>query len=352
MNCKIQSYLYLIILNIIFFNSINSFEKNNLNEIIIIKKKLQKKNDKFPGLNEIIEKKIFELITYIPQYYCTAADSKFYIPLKNLIGSIHKTNFDHLNEIAVYDLGLSNAQINDLSNMEKVKVYKIETTNSDLLTLFKTDKYGRLVKGCFAWKPVVIKQALEKFPYILWIDAGSTILKDLNFLFEYIEENGYFLQYNPVGLNYNVDNRITKIVLDNIVSKLTIENQKKILDPSQIMIDAGMQGLSRKLLRNYVIPMYVFSKNIELFKDDGTAKFGFGQARHDQTLFTILALNLNLEIHPLGWFQLRTKSGDHRLHIQWTKKDLVPESIIFRGPRRYEADYYRDREMKFIKYKK
>ena len=258
----------------------------------------------FPKIG--LSQKLIPIETSTPQYYCTAADSRFFIPLKNLIGSIHQTNFNNLANIAVFDLGLTNDQINELNKMQKVKVYEIEMINPNIRTFFKTDKNNRVVRGYFAWKPVVIKQSLEKFPYILWIDAGSTILKPLNFLFQYIKENGYFLQFNPQGEHYNIDNRITKTVLDEIVTKLPIEIQKKILNPKQVMIDGGMQGLSRKIWDNYIIPMYEFSKNLKLFEDDGTCKIWFWRRRHDQTLFSILALNLNFTIHPLGWFELKT----------------------------------------------
>src|SRR5271170_46995 len=45
-----------------------------------------------------------------PQYYCTAANSDYFGPLLNLIGSIHDTNFDKVSAIAVFDLGLTEDQ--------------------------------------------------------------------------------------------------------------------------------------------------------------------------------------------------------------------------------------------------
>ena len=84
--------------------------------------------------------------TTLKQYYCTAADSRFFPHLKNLIGSIHQTNFDVLGEIAVFDLGLINDQINNLQKMQKVTVNKVEITTKNLLTNFVTSKGKREVR--------------------------------------------------------------------------------------------------------------------------------------------------------------------------------------------------------------
>ena len=140
-------------------------------------------------------------------------------------------------------------------------------------------------------------------------------------MFEYINENGYFLLSCTALPRCNIVNRITKTVLDEIVYKLPEQEQNKLLDEKTISIDAGLQGLSRKMWDNYVIPMYELSKNLNLFKDDGTAKFGYGEARHDQTLFCIYAYKLNLTIQPEGWFELTTSSGTKKMHIHWEGRE-------------------------------
>ena len=127
------------------------------------------------------------------QYYCTASDSKYFNNLLNLIGSIHETNYKNLGEIAVFDLGLTKDQIEQLKKIDKISVIKIELTNPDLLKQFKTSHSGKMVPGWYAWKFVILKQALELFPYALWIDAGTTILRPLDNLFKYIQQSGYFL---------------------------------------------------------------------------------------------------------------------------------------------------------------
>jgi len=129
------------------------------------------------------------------QYYCTAANKNYYEQLLNLIASIHRHNFDNLGHIAVFDLGLSSSQINYLSHIQKVGIYKLELVNPYILTKYKANQANKMVVGWYSWKPVAIKQAFEIFPeesVFLWIDAGTTVLKDISILFTYIKHKGYF----------------------------------------------------------------------------------------------------------------------------------------------------------------
>ena len=284
----------------------------------------------------------------LKHYYCTPSDEKHYHMLKNLIGSIHNVDFANLEEIAVFDLGLNNKQIIELKNMQKVNVYQVEKTNPDILKYFVTSPNGRKARGYFAWKPVVIKQALDMFPYVLYLDSGTTVLKPLNNLFEYIKNNEYFLLSCTASPNCNISNRITKTVLEQIISKLTPEMQTKILDEKTIEIDAGLQGLSRQMLNNYVLPMYNHSKNLDLFKDDGTAKFGYGAARHDQSLFSIHAHCLNLNIFPEGWLNILLNNKLESLHIHWNREDINANTSIYRS--RGDINF-QGGKTKFIKFK-
>lgn len=87
---------------------------------------------------------------YDKMYFCTTADERYFPLLINLIGSIHKVNFDELGEIAVFDLGFTEQQLDELHCIEKVRVYNVELTHPDLLK-----PNSRLKRGWYAWKPVV-----------------------------------------------------------------------------------------------------------------------------------------------------------------------------------------------------
>jgi hypothetical protein len=282
----------------------------------------------------------------LPHYYCAPSDAKHYHLLKNLIGSIHKNDWKNTEEIMVFDLGMTKAQLSDLNKMKKVKVYNPEITHKNLLTPLLTHANGRKVRGYFAWKPVMIKQALEKYPYVLYLDGGSTVLQPLDNLFKHISQNGYYLM--TVG-HHSIEERITKPVIDEVIRKFDATIQKKLMSPTTYMIDAGMQGLSRAIYTDYVIPNYNASYDLNLFKDDGSARIGYGEGRHDQTIFSIYAHALNLHINPQGWQYLSIDALPLKTHIHWHPKEININTIIYRS--RHDI-HYNGGHTQFIKYNK
>ena len=134
---------------------------------------------------------VFLKMSAFPVYICTAANSNYFDNLLNLIGSIHKVNYESLDTIAVFDLGLTEPQKIILNTIEKVKVYQVEKTHPDILTFFKLPSTKQML-GWYAWKPVIIKQALDYYPYIIYLDAGTTVLNPLDDLAEHVAIQGIF----------------------------------------------------------------------------------------------------------------------------------------------------------------
>ena len=284
----------------------------------------------------------------IPQYYATAADEAHFYLLKNLIGSIHYTNFDQLKEIAVFDLGLSLEQKEELKRMQKVAIYIPEMVNPEMLTYAITAPNGRMIRGNFSWKPVIFKQSLEMFPYVLYMDSGTTVLKSLDDLFEQIDTNGYFLLSCTKDSNNNVPHRLTQNVIKAVLPTRLKAEQAVAFDQDTYMIDGGLQGLSRRIYSSYVLPLYEYAHNKELFKDDGTAPLGYGEARHDQTLCTLLAYWLNLKIHDEGNFSLDLKENSKEMRIDWQRSEINTKTIIYRS----RADYmFKGGQTHYVRYK-
>jgi len=261
-------------------------------------------------------------------YYCTAADERHFTLLINLIGSIHKHDFDHLDQIAVFDLGLSEEQKAILKSVEKTEVYAVEKTNPDLFTYFQTNAAGRTVRGWFAWKPVVIKQALDLFPYVLYLDSGTLVLQSPDTLFQHIQQNGYYLmQISP----HSIEKSVTKPVMDQVIASFSPEQQTFLLREDTPMIDAGFQGVSRKIYENYVLPVYRLASDLALFQDDGSAKLGFGAGRHDQPLFSIFAHVEKLRLHCQGWTELQVDGKNVPFHIHWDRAEISDKTCIYRS---------------------
>ena len=271
----------------------------------------------------------------VPMYFCTAADDKHYPLLLNMIGSIHKHNYYDVEAILVYDLGLSDIHKNELANINRVQLCNVEKTNPDILTDIHTGHY-RYVKGLFSWKPVIIKDALDKYPYILYLDAGTTITKPINGLFKHINETGYF--FTDCGKS------IQWMITDQLIEKFKLndDDNKFILDENLLGIDAGFQGISRQIYDSYVIPMYEHSKDIINFTDDGTTVAGWGMGRHDQTLFSILVrkLGYDVELHDRDDSKciIRYDDKEHDIHITHVPDRVNINTSIFRS--RWNLNYH------------
>lgn len=264
----------------------------------------------------------------IPMHFCTGADDKHYPLLVNMIGSIHTHNYLNTENILVYDLGLTDVQRTELSNMWKVRVCDVDRVNPDIVTDLQTSP-TRYVKGLFSWKPVIMKQALDTVPYVLYLDAGTTILKPLNDLFLHIVQNGYLL----FDCGHSIRWMTTKYLIDKM------ELSDTLLDT--IGIDAGFQGVSRKIYDTYVFPLYELSNDIRNFADDGSCPDGWGCGRHDQTLFSILArqLKLDVETHdtPTTPSYLNVNGTKKEIHLTHVAVHVTEKTAVFRS--RWNINY-------------
>ena len=271
---------------------------------------------------------------FVAQYYCTASCAYYYPHLLNLIGSLHETNFTQIGEIAVFDLGMRQEQIDHLNTIQKVKVYKIKENNPDLLTYFSIPN-GRQIPGWYMWKPVAIKEALEMFPWVLWIDAGTTVLRPLDSLFYYIREQGYFLA--TIGdetandqFIHSIGWQSTSILVDHF--GLNLPENRWILSQEPVM--GGFVGVSRTGFHFFAKDWYEYTHDTRFFADDGTTPSGYGTGRHDQAVLSIMAYLRGLKIHVQSHLQefpiiLETIEGDFPFYITWVDRCVDHNTCIW-----------------------
>jgi len=224
-------------------------------------------------------------------YFATSADSNHFSLVVNLIGSIHKFHNKDLGAIAVFNLGFTPQQVHYLNSIEKVTVYEVERTNPQILDYLPRYKgSGSQVRGLYTWKPVALKQALDMFPYVQYLDSGMVLLKPFTNIFKHIQQHGYFF----VDCGHSIAWMTNKYLINKF--DLDTPEKKWILDPNTWGLSGGFQGLTRDMYESYVLPMYEFSKDLRNFVDDGTAPKGYGTGRHDQSLFSIWARLLELKV--------------------------------------------------------
>ena len=232
-----------------------------------------------------------ELKAIDKMHFVTATDTEHFTWTLNLVAGIHRYHLEQLGEIAIYDLGLNAEQRSYLNTLENVQVYNVERTNPFIFLKFTVDEKGKIARGWYSWKPVVIKQAMDLHPEFFYLDSGVSILGPLDLLFEQVQEKGYFL----IDCGHSIERMATQHVIHRF--QLNDPSNKRIL--SKKGISAGFQGLSRAIYQSYVLPAYELAHDIANFEDDGSCPKGFGWSRHDQTIFSILARLLNLQVYEV-----------------------------------------------------
>ncbi|HLB41184.1 MAG TPA: hypothetical protein VJJ83_05315 [Candidatus Babeliales bacterium] len=264
------------------------------------------------------------------QYYCTAADSKFFEKVVQLVQGINQHNGEQVAKILVFDLGFTKAQRQALAQLPKVALRQITNPHPAVLTMFKTGliKPGlnRYVRGWFMWKPLVLKQALDECPYIFYIDSAIEIYGPLTNLFRHIIQQGYFLVACDCS---SVQERVTHYVKTHLINKLDPTYKELFLTGDCGLLSAGVQGLSRQYLEQYLLPVVALTQEPKFFADDGTAQLGFGAGRHDQVLFSIYAHLNRMQIHQSGWMDLELGGGQRaKMHAHWHRKELHSQSAF------------------------
>lgn len=284
------------------------------------------------------------LYTKIPLYFCTAADAGYFDRLVHLIASIHTTNYENLDTIAVFDLGLTQKQIQQLKRIKKVKVLEFEKNNPAIKKPFNSDKNNILKKapGWYAFKDVALEQVLELFPYVVWIDAGTLVLRPVDNLFKHICQVGYF--FCTVG-GSTVEWGTTKHVRETY--KLDTPKYTWILKTDMVM--GGVFGIKKDSVAHQQVltPMYQMAQDPDLsfYRDDGTTPNGFGTGRHDQPLRSILAYQAGLTVFIQDPTQktpiiLEADGKPTPFYITWDKTKVNNKTDIFSSRGHFDKYHY------------
>lgn len=115
----------------------------------------------------------------------TGANSKFFGPLQNLVGSLRY--WAPSNKIVVYNLGLDPEEVNIVESWDNVLDVKWKTGIPATYP-----EHLRKAKA-YAWKPVAINESLHEYKQIFWLDAGSTVVGPITEAIRITQQNGIFL---------------------------------------------------------------------------------------------------------------------------------------------------------------
>ncbi len=266
-------------------------------------------------------------------YFATATDTEHYTWTLNLIAGIHRCHDDNVGEIGVFDLGLNAEERSFLERLSYVKVYDVEPVNPYIFQRFTVVKEGKIARGLYSWKPVVIKQALDLYPVVFYLDSGISVVGSFDLLFKHVRENHYLL--------IDCGHSIRRMTSKPLIKQFALDQAGNAWVLDQMGISSGIQGLSKDMYANYVCPIYHMAFSITNFIDDGACPGGYGFGRYDQTLFSIQARLLRLTVNKV------LQGGKLRLQIEGktTKVRLDKFLEITRG------SFDLDKVKKYIRYK-
>ena len=267
--------------------------------------------------------------------FVTAASSSYFDALENLIGSIHKFHPDI--PTFIYDLGLTQEQGAQLQTFENC-----------LLHPFAFDQYPPHVRNVsnFAWKPIVIKMAVEQAAVysdtlsissdcIFYLDAGMEVRSNLGEIFNVLHRRGHWF----VGSSLGGEERQHE-VLGPLVHHM--QYQELGLPPNfffgAVTLAAGMIGVchNTSAWQEVFVPWLDCSLRASCIAPPGSST---ANHRFDQSALSILFHRRN---------QLYAAKGEEELfretsHLCWISRSIVGSRVaqMFERPSvRYSGIYF------------
>jgi len=236
----------------------------------------------------------------------TACNDAYYTACLTLISHTQQLPvFQHIDQIIVYNLGMTEKEIDYLNKLEKVTV---KFFGKDTKEFFP----GYLDPKTYAWKMYVLHDAKNLATNcIFYLDSGVVPVFDFTEVYDKIEETGKFL----VGSLHKIGEHIS----DACKIKMNVtENELKAE-----AITAGIQGykIGSYYECQYIDVGFYLSQIPECICGN---KYGENPHRHDQTIYSILANRLKI-----------TKFEDLYKYSGWLNPHMIPEQIFWVHRRNY-----------------
>lgn len=253
----------------------------------------------------------------------TAADERYYTRVLAMIASLKRVMPEI--GISLYDIGMKKDHATFLSNFVQIK--QVEPVNKFITSQYKKHRnHEYRVTGCYTWKPVCVKQELDIYDNVFWLDAGTTPMPNFKWLIEHTINTGFF----AIGIN-DIGWQTTQYVIDKLG-----------LTPEFLNLQAlcsAYVGVNKRHYESFVLPMYQHAHNIRMFYDDGTARGGHLSGRQDQTIFSIQAQLCGLPIFPdMKNMELQTFDGIKNGNITSNKHEVNENTCVYHS--RGDAEYY------------
>ena len=195
----------------------------------------------------------------------TATNSLYFESLLTLISSIHKNGLNTIDKILVYNIGLTDDEINYLSKLKKVEVVFFSQNEINQHPLFLEGK-------SHVYKCYCLYHSSKLSNNILWVDSGVCFINDFKIIFEIINKDDIFL----VG-----DTHINKTYTHSECIRIMNATESELSDNhlSSGIIGFKSNGKFQKLINE--------SSYYSLI--EGCCDGDYENHRHDQSILSILS---------------------------------------------------------------
>ncbi|KAL7575209.1 hypothetical protein ACA910_018696 [Epithemia clementina (nom. ined.)] len=130
--------------------------------------------------------------SYKEMVIVTGATDEYFLSMKNLVASARYWAPKH--RVVVYNLGGLDSAMDDIRSWPNVIAMEWFDNKGDGLggipNQFPPHVHASKI---YAWKPIILEQALKKYGMILWLDAGSTLTGPIDPIESIVKRNGIFL---------------------------------------------------------------------------------------------------------------------------------------------------------------
>ena len=209
----------------------------------------------------------------------TGCNTKYYKHLKTLIASVFKYDNGIINNIHIYDIGLSKKEIKELSCIKRVIVFRLPNELYEKYPHFKNPKN-------FAWKTYIIKNEVLLQNNFLYIDSGACFIANFKEIFDIIQSKDIFLVQDVNQTNIKWCHETSLQLLNASATEC-----------NSFQLWAGLQGYKKN--SKYA---FIAHEAFQLAQNKNCIEGDVKSHRHDQCIYSILTTRYNCPTQDLYRF--------------------------------------------------
>lgn len=131
----------------------------------------------------------------------TACNQEYFNACLTLIASVHRTSFNIIDEIYIYNLGLDEKSIQLLNKLKKVKVIFFEDLKEKYPRMDIKDYYSNPKQ--FAYRGILRHFSGKEGDLVFWLDCGALFLKSAKEVYDLIKNDDIFIVRDTNNKNFS-----------------------------------------------------------------------------------------------------------------------------------------------------